>query len=216
MKTFAFASRLVVCAALVGLARLASGAPPALPKRIVVTARNDTRVQYLVPASAEDGAAPEETSDGPIDPVRVDRVSGRRTRMPSRITVSYVSATGKVTEAALHGLSTAHLPTCGSSNDERIEGIMAPVVIDCPSVDDVAVAFMVHHFEHGMGHIVTAHLPGLFHYSRSVAAGDEHTTFTSFIDGSSCSYSGPSDRDRGPKNTCDFNVEFHFDTARPN
>jgi len=88
---------------------------------------------------------------------------------------------------------------------------MATVSVDCTNVDDAAVAFAIEHVEHGMGSHVTAHLPGFFHYERSETPEGVETSFTSFLDGSSCSYKGPKQRPAAEKEPCDLNIVFRFD-----
>lgn len=206
-------------AALLGLAGSAQAVRPPLPKQITVTTRNDTTIQYLVPPSEEDLEPPSEedlepSTDAAGDSPEPKRVSGRRTRVPSRIEVRYTAANGKVTRVELHGLSTGHLPTCGNANQETIEGVMAPAAATCTNVDDIAVPFMIGHVEHGSGHHVSIHIPGLFHYERSVTPEGEDTSFTSFLDGSRCTYKGPTTRPPGTTEPCELPIRFRFGPAR--
>lgn len=210
MASQTWITRLGGLAALMGLASSAQASSPPLPRQITITTQNDTRIQYLVPPTEEDLApSPDEAATAPT----TNHVSGRRTRVPSRIEIHYTAANGKTTRANLHGLSTGHLPTCGNANQETIDGVMAPVAVTCTNVDDIAVPFTIDHVEHGMGSHVSIHIPGLFEYQRTVSPEGEDTAFTSFLDGSRCTYKGPTTRPAGSTEPCKLDIRFRFGPA---
>ena len=188
------------------LASRAAAAPPKLPSRIEIDIKTDYAIKYVVSNRDAEG------DDAPP----AGRVRPRSTRVPATLRVKVVYTDGTSVRRVLHGLSTAHLPCCGSCAEETIEGLVGEVEKTCQTDDSqLASAFRYHFQAGGMYWTRELKLPGLLTLSDGHVAGQGyHIDVTTDPEGAGCSGKGTSQDDPAVKAACAVTLTIHENKPR--